>query len=327
MSKFVKGSYTSVSEAESAIDGLVAEGYSKTDITLVTNKDMSSSVENEGVDVKTDTDTNREDESFWEKIKNVFTVKDYDESDDVLAGYQDDIAKGNIVLLVDGDENRENTLDMDNDTTMTPPIAGVNEPVGTTDFVNPAMGADSSLGVNPSLNAAAGTMGTDDTPLPDDTDLEAADLTAAPLTDVEDHAGHTNEDKEKIRLQKEKLDVHTNEVQTGEVHVDKKVTEETQTVDVPVKHDEITVERHPVAEGETAAGEADLKDESFTIPVKEEQIEVHKRPVVTEEVEIEKETKENMKQVSETVRKEDLDIHTDGDVEIEDNDKKPTDRP
>lgn len=325
MSKFVKGSYSSVSEAESAIDGLVAEGYSKKDITLVTNKDMSSSVENEGVDVKTDTEANREDESFWEKIKNVFTVNDYDDADDVLSGYQDDIAQGNIVLLVDDDENREDTLDMDNDTAMTPPTAGINEPVGTTDFVNPAVGADSSLGVNPSLNAAADTIGTD-TPLPDDTDREAADLTAAPLNDTDAHTDElTNEDKEKIRLQKEKLDVQTKEVQTGEVHVDKKVTEETQTVDVPVKHEEITVERHPVSEGELNPDEADLKDESFTIPVKEEQIEVHKHPVVTEEVEIDKDTKEDVKQVSETVRKEDLDIHTDGDVEIEDNDKKPTD--
>ncbi|QQP71499.1 YsnF/AvaK domain-containing protein [Carnobacterium sp. CS13] len=149
-------------------------------------------------------------------------------------------------------------------------------------------------------------------------DFEGATPNAASVPPVSDDL---DQGKEKIDLKAERLDVDTKEVQTGEVTVDKTVTEEMKTIEVPVKHEEITVERHPVTDGETVEGSLDMKDEEITIPVKEEQIEVTKRPVVTEEVTIGKDTTEEVKQVSEQVRKEDLDIHTSGDVEVNDEDE------
>lgn len=334
MSKFVKGSYETASAAQRAIDELVAEGYSKKDITLVTNKDMSTTVQDEGVEVTTKTDVDHDDESMWEKIKDAFRIDPYDETtgdnDDVLADYTDDIRNGSIVVLVDGIKNdTADSPSMDDTTMPNTPTSGMTEPMGTTDFVDPT-DTVSSTGVNPSMDAASDTIGTDDTNQsvpPADWGGATQDMThdtdmgvAPDNSTVDNTASKDFSDKEKIKLQEEKLDVDTKEVQTGEVHVDKVVTEETQTVEVPVKHEEVRVERRPVTDGETA-DEADLKDESFTVPVVEEQIEVHKRPVVTEEVVIDKDTKEDVKHVSEEVRKEDIDIHTDGDVQIEDNDR------
>ncbi len=123
------------------------------------------------------------------------------------------------------------------------------------------------------------------------------------------------EDNRTIELSEEKLDVSTNEVQTGEVNVSKNVVEERESVDVPVEHEEVVIERHAV-DGEREANHHDFKNEEFSIPVNEEQINVDKKSVVTEEVSIGKERVTEDKHVEETVRREELDIENTGDVDV-----------
>lgn len=123
------------------------------------------------------------------------------------------------------------------------------------------------------------------------------------------------EDNRTIELSEEKLDVNTNEVQTGEVNVSKNVVEERESVDVPVEHEEVVIERHAV-DGEREAKHHDFKNEEFSIPVNEEQINVDKKSVVTEEVSIGKERVTEDKHVEETVRREELDIENTGDVNV-----------
>lgn len=124
-------------------------------------------------------------------------------------------------------------------------------------------------------------------------------------------------DEETIRLKEEKLDVDTKEVQTGEVHVSKRVVKETETVEVPVEHEEIVIERRSVDPDEKVTGNMTMEDEEMTIPVTEEQIEVTKEPVVTEEITIGKEKVTDTKQVTESVEKEELDVDTEGDVDLD----------
>lgn len=270
MGKFVQGSYSTLDEAERAIDKVVAEGYAKKLITLVTNHETARSIPDSlGVGINTEhAKKDKEDESFMEKVKDAFTPDEdevdttdmgYQADEEILGTYKADIENGKIIVLVDDFDDEKGAVDFEG---ATPNAASV-------------------------------------PPVSDDLD----------------------QGKEKIDLKAERLDVGTKEVQTGEVTVDKTVTEEMKTIEVPVKHEEITVERHPVADGESVEGSLDMKDEEITIPVKEEQIEVTKRPVVTEEVTIGKDTTEEVKQVSEQVRKEDLDIHTSGDVEVNDEDE------
>lgn len=299
--KFVKGSYLTLEEARMAVDEVVAEGYDRNLITLVTNKETADTLPND-LDVGVSTEhtehtegNGQEDESFMDKVKNVFSSDDdadsrttdstdegYEADEAVLRDYKDDITNGSIVVLVDDFGVEPGAQDFDNST-----------PLGTT--------------------------GTNTTPLPSESldtpdTLDTIDTTDPSLTDNKEH----------IQLKEEQLDVGTTEVQTGEVTVNKTVNEETQTVDVPVTHEEVTIERHPVTDGTPIDGSLDLEDETLVVPVNEEQIDVNKRAVVTDEVTVNKETKEDVKQVSDTVRKENLDVQTHGDVTVEgEDDTKP----
>ena len=111
-----------------------------------------------------------------------------------------------------------------------------------------------------------------------------------------------NTDNENIQLKEEQLDVNTHDVTTGEVDIHKHVVNDTKTVEVPVKREEIVIERKPVnAEASDNISDDSLEDETITIPLKEEQIDVNKHTVVREEVGIHKKEHEDMKQVTEEV--------------------------
>ena len=137
-------------------------------------------------------------------------------------------------------------------------------------------------------------------------------------------------DTDSIQLKGEELDIDKHDVTTGKVDVHKNVVNEKKTVEVPVKREEIVIERKP---GNGAAATTDVndtqEDDTITIPIKEEQIDVKKRPVVREEVDIRKKEHEDMKQVSENVSHEELDVDTSGDAHVEDlrdNDRNKHDR-
>jgi uncharacterized protein (TIGR02271 family) len=102
--------------------------------------------------------------------------------------------------------------------------------------------------------------------------------------------------------------------QTGEVHVGKHVVEDTRTIEVPVRREELNVERRPVtADATTGVGddEAFRSDEGITVPLMEEDVEVRKVARPVEEVEITKSTREDTRQVDDTVRREEFDIDDD----------------
>ncbi|OQO68926.1 hypothetical protein BH747_11060 [Enterococcus villorum] len=126
-------------------------------------------------------------------------------------------------------------------------------------------------------------------------------------------------DDDTIQLKEEQLDVNTHDVTTGEVDIHKHVVNDTKTIEVPVKREEIVIERKPV-NSETSHNISDdsLKDETITIPIKEEQIDVNKHTVVREEVGIHKKEHEDIKQVTEDVSREELDVDTKGDVQVDD---------
>ncbi len=106
-----------------------------------------------------------------------------------------------------------------------------------------------------------------------------------------------------LRLREEQLNVQKQAVQSGEVHIKKDVITEQKTINVPVTHEEVYIERRPVAVGQvdsTPIGQ----DEVIRVPVSEEQVNVTKTPVVTGEVALSKRTVQETQQVSDTVRKE-----------------------
>ncbi|WP_445669634.1 YsnF/AvaK domain-containing protein [Paenibacillus sp. FSL R10-2736] len=123
----------------------------------------------------------------------------------------------------------------------------------------------------------------------------------------------------KLRLREEQLDVSKNKVQTGEVNVHKEIIEEQKTINVPVTHEEIVIERRAVNNDTTA--EPVGADETIRIPVSEEQVEVRKNTVVTGEVEIHKREIQGTEQVQDTVRREEARVDKSGDVKVDGSDE------
>jgi uncharacterized protein (TIGR02271 family) len=140
--------------------------------------------------------------------------------------------------------------------------------------------------------------------------------------ETEDIDRKPNLDDDTIQLKEEKLDVNTHDVTTGEVDIHKHVVNDTETVEVPVKREEIVIERKPVTDPYSQGTDENLEDDTITIPIKEEQVDVSKHTVVREEVGIHKEEHEDVEKVTEDVSREELDIDTSGDVHIEDRNKK-----
>jgi uncharacterized protein (TIGR02271 family) len=155
------------------------------------------------------------------------------------------------------------------------------------------------------------------------TDMDAPTTSTGAVDQGYATTGSTADTGDTVRLQthEERLQARPVERQTGEIEVRKGIVEDVQTIEVPVRREEVHIERRPVAGAETMAPSAGVDDigadaETIRVPVMEEQVEVQKvvRPV--EEVEISKRAVESTQRVSDTVRREEIRI--DGDDELVD---------
>jgi uncharacterized protein (TIGR02271 family) len=121
--------------------------------------------------------------------------------------------------------------------------------------------------------------------------------------------------QERLELREEQLDIDKRERQAGEVRLRKEVVTEQRNIEVPVTREEVVVERHPV-QGREAADQTLDADEEVRIPIMEEEVDVQKRAVVREEVSVGKRRVQETKNVSDTVRREEARIESQGDVSI-----------
>jgi uncharacterized protein (TIGR02271 family) len=101
------------------------------------------------------------------------------------------------------------------------------------------------------------------------------------------------------------------------VTVGKEVVTEQRSVDVPVTHEEVVVERHPVA-GRPVSGEIGTDSEVIRVPVQKEQVQLEKQTVVTEEIEVGKRPVTETEHLAGTVRREELRTDTEGQVKAAD---------
>jgi uncharacterized protein (TIGR02271 family) len=122
--------------------------------------------------------------------------------------------------------------------------------------------------------------------------------------------GRVEEEETRIPIREEELEAQKRE-REGEVRIHKDVHTETEHLEVPVRKEEVRVERVPVEEGRAeAAGEAAFREEEVRIPITEEEVEVTKRPVVKEELRVRKETSTEQRDVSGEVRKEEVRVES-----------------
>ena len=124
---------------------------------------------------------------------------------------------------------------------------------------------------------------------------------------VHQSRGDDLEDEDELRVQRseEELRAGTREREAGAMKVRKRVRTDREQIEVPTKHEEVTVERVPV-EGE--ATEAQIGEDEVTVPVVEEEVVVDKRAVAKEEIRLRKDVVEDTEVVEEDVRREEIDV-------------------
>jgi uncharacterized protein (TIGR02271 family) len=123
-----------------------------------------------------------------------------------------------------------------------------------------------------------------------------------------DTANVSKETDTRVPLIEEKVNVSKRE-STEEATVTKEPVTETKTVEVPVTHEEVTIEKRPPKDRKYTSITSESPVESKTeikIPLKREEVEVTKQPYVKEEVVVKKKPITETRQVSEEVRSEEL---------------------
>ena len=125
---------------------------------------------------------------------------------------------------------------------------------------------------------------------------------------------------QQLRLFEERLLARKHRAKTGEVKVSKRVVTETVEGSIPVQKEKIIIEIESIV-GTTQVNLPDGHWQSgdvATVEVFEDQVELRKEPVVSQQINIRKEVEQDVVTVQETVRREELEVHTEGDPHVTD---------
>lgn len=132
------------------------------------------------------------------------------------------------------------------------------------------------------------------------------------LTGDSENRRMENAGEESFQLRKENLNVDKEVKQVGEVIVNKFTESEVQEFDVPVDHENVTVERRRLEDEplfETySRDDSDDEEGVMRIPITKERIKIVKEQVVTEEVIVRKKIVTDNKHISEVVKHEDINV-------------------
>jgi uncharacterized protein (TIGR02271 family) len=112
----------------------------------------------------------------------------------------------------------------------------------------------------------------------------------------------------------EELHVGTTQQESGRARLRKYVVEDEVTKTVPVKREEVRIEREPITDANAGAatdGPA-ISEEEHEVVLHEEEVVTEKRAVPKERIRVDKETVTDEQQVSETLRKEEVDVDGEG---------------
>ena len=130
----------------------------------------------------------------------------------------------------------------------------------------------------------------------------------APGTDT---SGPNTEDA--MTRSEEELRVGTTERDSGSVRLKKYIVEDQVTETVPVRREEVRVEREPITDAnrDAALDGPDISEEEHEVTLRSEEPVVEKRTVPKERVRLEKDVETEEREVSETVRSERIDVDED----------------
>jgi uncharacterized protein (TIGR02271 family) len=181
-------------------------------------------------------------------------------------------------------------------------------------------------GTGTATGTATGTTTTDTTDTTTRTDQSAGNVHG---TTGRDTSGPTTDDA--MTRSEEQLKVGTQQTEAGRARLRKFVVTEQQSVNVPVSHEEVRIEREPITDanaGKALDGPA-ISEEEHEVVLHAETPVVQKEAVPVERVRLGKETVTDEQQVTEEVRKEQIDtdgVRSDGTYPTEGGAQGTTDR-
>jgi uncharacterized protein (TIGR02271 family) len=114
-------------------------------------------------------------------------------------------------------------------------------------------------------------------------------------------------DEARMTVSREELDVGKRRVQAGEAYLRKHVETEHVRETVPLMHEEVTIERHPISSSERTNATIG-QDQEIRVPLMAEEAVVEKRVVGEEEVVLHKRQVEEQRTVEADLRRERVDV-------------------
>jgi len=132
------------------------------------------------------------------------------------------------------------------------------------------------------------------------------------------HEEEQVENRQNLKLYEERLVANKERFRAGGVTIGKRIDTETATVSVPVEREKVVIERTTPTDGTVVApGEASFDaGEVARVEVYEESASIEKQAFVREEVKVRKEVEKDVVSANETVRREELEVETDGNAVV-----------
>ena len=122
----------------------------------------------------------------------------------------------------------------------------------------------------------------------------------------------TDKDNIEVPLTEEQVKVGKRTVDAGQVRLRKIVRTEIVNQPVEIRREDVVVERVAAGDVRTGAATSDFKEETIDVPLSREEVVVAKEAHVTGAVRLHKTAESETQNVSETVRKEDVEVLRDG---------------
>jgi len=113
-----------------------------------------------------------------------------------------------------------------------------------------------------------------------------------------------------ITRSEEELHVGTADREAGRVRLRKYVVEDEVTQTVPVRREEVRVEREPITDAnvDAATSGPEISSEEHEVVLREEEVVTEKRAVPKERVRLDKDVETEEREVSETLRREEIEV-------------------
>ncbi|MBN3871147.1 DUF2382 domain-containing protein [Nostoc sp. JL33] len=132
--------------------------------------------------------------------------------------------------------------------------------------------------------------------------------------------GLNEQEHQTFKLYEERLIANKYRIKTGEVTVGKHIETEIAHVTVPIQKERVVIERVVPTEAGKVVDPNELKfqeGEVARIEVYEETPEIHKEAYVREEVRVKKVVERETVEAQDTIRREELDIDTEGNLQVQ----------